>query len=355
MKGPMAHGLRSWWLVCAAVAAMSLGVTACGSSDDTASNSGAANASSDSAGTPAGKKPVSIALLASSTASYSQAENEGAKGAAKPEGGQVTVFTANLDPQKQMTQCKDAIASGKYDGILIEAVSNAGAVPCVKQAAAAGIKVVGLSNPIGPKLQVPIQVPELSGQVVLDYNNVGRTAGRMVKAVCAGKDPCQVVFMIAVPGFPASEAYKAALQAEIKSAPNIRIVQTYPTGYGDLSKAKAALQDALVKYPKLSVVISDAGWLGGAEQLIKDDGLTDQVKAIATGGSKVSIEAVRSGAQHGDIPYLPRTTAETATKMLIEAVRGEKIEQPAIDALTLSPLGRTGITKENAGSFQAQW
>jgi len=79
------------------------------------------------------------------------------------------------------------------------------------------------------------------------------------------------------------------------------------------------------------------------------------VKAIATGGSKVGIEAVRSGAQYGDIPYLPRTTAETATKMLIQAVRGEQIDQPAIDALTLSPLGRTGITKENADGFEPQW
>lgn len=326
---------------------MSLAVAGCGNSQDGSASSGAGGKGS--------KDPVSIALLASSGASYSQAENKGAETAAKAAGGHVTVFTADLDPQKQMTQCKDAIASGKYKGILIEAVSSAGAVPCAKLAAAAGIKVVGLSNPIGAKLQVPIQVPEVSGQVVQDHENVGHTAGRMVKDVCKGKDPCQVAFMIAVPGFPPSESYKDGLNEEIKNAPNIKIVQTYPTGYGDLSKAKAALQDALVKYPKLSVVVSDADWLGGAEQLVKDEGLTDQVAFIGTGGSKVGTAAVVSGAQYGDIPYLPRTTAEVATKMLIKAVRGEKLGTPAIDAVALSPLGRTGIVKKTAETFQAQW
>ncbi|WP_329537426.1 sugar ABC transporter substrate-binding protein (plasmid) [Streptomyces sp. NBC_01450] len=349
MKRSTGRRLRSWWLVCASVTTMSLAVAACGNSEDSSS------ASSGGTGGKGSKDPVSIALLASSGASYSQAENKGAEAVAKAAGGSVTVFTADLDPQKQMTQCKDAIASGKYKGILIEAVSSAAAVPCAKLAAAAGIKVVGLSNPIGPKLQVPIQVPEVSGQVVQDHDKVGRTAGRMVKDVCKDKDPCQVVFMIAVPGFPASEAYKAGLNEEIESAPNIKIVQTYPTGYGDLSKAKAALQDALVKYPKLSVVTSDADWLGGAEQLVKDEGLTDQVTFIGTGGSRVGTDAVRSGAQYGDIPYLPRTTAGVATKMLIKAVRGEKLDEPAIDAVTLSPLGRIGIVKKTAETFKAQW
>ncbi|WP_405865688.1 MULTISPECIES: sugar ABC transporter substrate-binding protein [unclassified Streptomyces] len=348
MKRSKGRGLHTWWLVCAGVATMSLAVAACGNNEDS-------SAASSGTGGKGSKVPVSIALLASTAASYSQAENKGAEAVAKAAGGSVTVFTADLDPQKQMTQCKDAIASGKYKGILIEAVSSAAAVPCAKLAAAAGIKVVGLSNPIGPKLQVPIQVPEVSGQVVQDHDKVGRTAGRMVKDACKGKDPCQVVFMIAVPGFPPSESYKAGLNEEIKSAPNIKIVQTYPTGYGDLSKAKAALQDALVKYPKLSVVTSDADWLGGAEQLVKDEGLTDQVRFIGTGGSKVGTDAVRSGAQYGDIPYLPRTTAGVATKMLIKAMRGEKLDEPAIDALTLSPFGRTGIVKKNAETFKAQW
>ncbi|MGW2051886.1 hypothetical protein ACWCPF_43205 [Streptomyces sp. NPDC001858] len=64
---------------------------------------------------------------------------------------------------------------------------------------------------------------------------------------------------------------------------------------------------------------------------------------------------VRRGARYGDIPYLPRTTAEVATRMLIKAMQREKLDEPAIDAVTLSPSGRTGIVKKNAEAFEAQW
>jgi ABC-type sugar transport system substrate-binding protein len=336
MRTPTHRGL----VACAVGVVLGLGLGACGEA------SSATSGSKD--------EPISIAFLGSSNGSYEDSLVDGATSVAEAEGGSVTSFIADLDPQKQTSQCLDAIASQKYQGLLIETVSNAAIVSCVQRAAAAGLKVVGVSNPLGPKLQVAVQLDEVSGQVVLDYERAGSTAGKLMEQACGGTD-CKVAFMIAVPGFPASEVYKSAFEKEIESHPNIRVVQTYPTGYGDLSKAKAALQDALIKHPDLRGVVSDAGWLAGAEELLRERGLTDQVKVVAGGGATLGIEAIKQGRQYGDVPYLPMTMGKTATDMIVKAIRGEQIEEPSVDAATLSKFASSGVTMENVDEFEPEW
>jgi ribose transport system substrate-binding protein len=67
-------------------------------------------------------------------------------------GIKITEFDAQFDPAKQTAQMQDAIASGKYKGIILVALTGAGAIPDVQAALDAGIQVVGLNQVIGEDL-----------------------------------------------------------------------------------------------------------------------------------------------------------------------------------------------------------
>lgn len=190
---------------------------------------------------------------------------------------------------------------------------------------------------------------------MIDYVAAGTTAGKLAEAACGTIAPCQVAYMIAVPGYPPSDVYKNAFETETKTHPNIQVIGTYPTGYDDISKARNALQDALVKYPKVAAVVSDAGWLAGAEQLAQERGLSRQISFIDCGGSKASIAAITSGEAYGTVPYLPQTIAEVATRMAISAVRGQPVTDRVVNASSLSPLAASGITKSDVGTFEGQY
>lgn len=130
-------------VICVAGVAVAATLVACGSTSATGAT----------------RNHVAIAVLNATPGNYTISEDTAAEATASADDATVTTFDANSNPQSQLTQCKDAITSGRYQAILLESVTSASAVPCVLQATSAGLKVVGLLDPIGPESTAALQIP----------------------------------------------------------------------------------------------------------------------------------------------------------------------------------------------------
>src|SRR5206468_1022313 len=109
----------------------------------------------------------------------------------------------NFDPATQTKQCLDAVASGRYNVIVITGVSGPTSIPCVKAAAGAKIPVVAIDLPVGnnPEAIEP-DTDGVVAQVVLTPEGNGKGVVEVTKKACAGKDPCKIVAEIAAPSDP---------------------------------------------------------------------------------------------------------------------------------------------------------
>ena len=91
-------------------------------------------------------------LSASSANTWLAASVKEMEAVANKNGINITEFDAQFDPAKQTAQLQDAIASGKYDGIVVCAIYGIGLIPDIEAAIADGIEIVVLNQVVGPDL-----------------------------------------------------------------------------------------------------------------------------------------------------------------------------------------------------------
>ena len=326
-----------------AVVAATLLAAGCGA-DDAAAPSGAPA----SAGGSADPK-VNVAYLSYAYTDYVQAEEEGLKEAVGA-GGSVRVFNANFDAQKLLKDCQDAVSSGRYNAIVLAPVDPATGKPCVAAAAAKDIPVVTVETVVGddPNALEP-QVDGVVGAVAITPDRNAEPLLQLLQQACADVNPCKVIGEVASPSDPLT----TRVVERVKEMPNVELVQTISTGYDPAAVAKA-FPDALSANPDAHVFLSIADSQALAVvPALEAAGKTDQVKLIGNGGSRLGAKAVADGVLFGSAGNWPRQMGAKAGQMLQQAVRGETIEQPGVDALALAqPLT---LTKETVGEFKPEW
>ena len=74
---------------------------------------------------------------------------EAAQAAAAANNAKLDVFDGNLDPGTQVKLLQDAVASGKYDGVILQPVYGAGLVEGAKAAIAADVAVGNIDQILG--------------------------------------------------------------------------------------------------------------------------------------------------------------------------------------------------------------
>ena len=107
------------------------------------------------------------------------------------------------DPAKQTAQLQDAIASGKYDGIVLCAIYGVGLIPDIEAAIAAGIEIVVLNQVVGADLTTSDpQVDGIAASVLAAPYRSGTRHGNLTVKACEGNDDCKVVFIYGIKGIP---------------------------------------------------------------------------------------------------------------------------------------------------------
>lgn len=291
---------------------------------------------------------------------YSQAELKAAKKHAAKLGASIQFFDGKFDGPNQVSQIQDAIASGQYDGFIINANDGNAVVQPIKQAIARKIKVICLIEPCGPnRLTQKPQIPGLTVQMGYSAAEEGRILSSLFIKGCRKYRPqnqrCEIALLPGSTTIPIDSTRVKSVRAAIKSHPNIKLVAVQPGGFLQ-EPAYRAVKNILQAHPNLAVVGSGGDQMTlGAEQAVKEAGRLGKVGLIGTAATIEGIARVRSGRWLGDTIWLPVSESKKAVEFMLAALNGKKVPSSFNDR-SLSPIGPIA-TQENLrkSNFKGEW
>ena len=341
-------GIRS--VLPVAVALMLL-LAACsnkGGTTNSASAGGASGAGAD--------KALKIAYISFAVAnSYDAPMLAAAQTVAAANNSTLTVFDGNLKPDTQYQQLQDAIASGEYDGILVQPLFGPGLVPLVKDAISKGIPIGVVDQILGSDLSTSDpQVDGLSAYVVFKQTEIGRKQGDLVVQACAqfSFNPCKVGFMYNVKVAALDQALRKTFDGVISSHPEIKVVAEGEAFYQP-QFGLSATQDMLQAQPDINVIVSADQGITGAITAVEDAKKTGKIVLIGYGGGGLGYNNIAAGVQYASVVQLPASEGRMAMEDLIAAIRTGKPSAPR-DPVDSAPDDGI-VTKDNVANFTAEW
>ena len=229
---------------------------------------------------PAAGETLELAYISFAVAnSYDAPMLAAARAAAAAGNANLTVFDGNLNPQTQTQQLQDAIASGKYDGIILQPVYGPALVPGAEQAIAAGIHIGNIDQILGAdNTTAESQVEGQLTNVVFVPSELGRKIGEMVVEACADANPCNVGYIWSVKAAALDQELKKAFDEATSVNPNIKVVAEGESFY-TTPAGLAAAQNMLAAHPDLTVITGADQAITGAVTAVKDAGRRGQGQA----------------------------------------------------------------------------
>jgi ABC-type sugar transport system substrate-binding protein len=333
--------------------AVALAVASCGDDDDSDTSGAASSGDADA-------KQVDVALLMQGITSYTGPLAKGAEEAAgSATNASIKTFSADQDPATQLRQCQDAIASGKFQAVIVNAVDNVAVVPCVKQAKQAGLTTVSAgSTPVGPDVLTPdIQVSELDGQVYSPLSQDIEVTHDLITEACeqVGEKACNIGWLAAEPAYAYSAKKLAGAKPKLKEA-GYNLVGTVKTGFDNPDGARNAVRNLYQAHPEINVIVGDDdSSMQGVVRMKKAGELPDDVLLIGDGGNKAAVQAIKDGSEFATVFYTPRTNGEAAAELAIKLARGEKVDNPNVNAFEIQTPSSGRLTQDNVDEAQAEW
>ncbi|NYI40227.1 sugar ABC transporter substrate-binding protein [Demequina lutea] len=337
------------------LAATSLALAGCSSGAASTSSPAASSPGTTSPSTsPASTTPLEIAYMSFAVAnSYDAPMLAAAQAEAASSNATLTVFDANNDPQVQFTQLQNAIASGKYQGIITQPILGPGLVSLVEQAIAKGIKVVNIDQILGADLTTDKpQVTGLSANVTFVPTTIGQQLGEQVVAACAADklDPCNVGYLYDIKASSLDIAIHKAFVAAISATPSIKVVAEGEDFFTP-AVGLTAVQNMLQSNPDMNLIAGSDQGLEGAIQALAAAKKT--VAMVGFGASEAGIAGVKSGAIFSEVAQMPASEGKLGVRALIAAIR------TGTDGGAINPvasLPNNGIvTKATATTFAPEW
>jgi len=327
-----------------AVAATAAVVSGCGDSESTAA--------ADAGG--GGEKKVRIAYTGfAASNSFSQETFRGIKEYAAEHNATATFLDANFDSAKQIAGIQDAVVSGRYDALIINANDPNGVVPALRDAIDGGLKVVAAFVPVGPDLTtLEPQVPGITSTVGETPSSTGENTGKIIVEACEGLDPCKVAYLPGSKALPLETVRTEGVMSVLEQHPNIDVVSQQEGGYTADTGLKTA-QNVLQAHRDVNVMASSDQAITGAAQAVKDAGLEGKVKLVGQGAAKQAVQAIRDGSWFGAYVYVPYSEGKKSAEFAIDAVRGKTVPK-SLNSETLSPIGPIA-TKKTLGDFAGDW
>jgi ribose transport system substrate-binding protein len=300
------------------------------------------------------EEPLRLAYLSFAVAnSYDAPMLAAAQEAAAAGGAEITVFDANNSHDAQVAQLQDAVASGEYDGIIVQPIFGAGLVTGVQAAIEAGIAVGNLDQILGEDMTTSdAQVEGLSANVVFVPSEIGRKLGELTVEACADIDPCEIGYIDAFGQIPLDISIRAAFDEAIAANPAINVV-AQDVGMFNPTQGLTAGQNMLTAQPGIDVIVGSDQAITGVLQAIDAAGLDHPVATVGYGGGALAVQDVSAGTRFATVMQMPATEGRLVVEHLIEAIRtGEPV--PGVDPV--SQLPDEGIVRaENAADFTPEW
>lgn len=313
-------------------------------------------ASSGVAGPAATPKTLELAYLSFAVAnSYDAPMLAAAQGAAAAGNAKLTVFDANLDPATQSKQLQDAVASGKFDGIVLQPLYGAGLVTGAQDAIKAGVAIGNIDQILGTdNTTAESQIEGQLANVVFVPSELGRKIGELVVKACGTADPCNVGYIFSVKAAALDTSLREAFDKATAVNPAIKVVAEGESFYTTALGLKAS-QDMLQAHPDLTVITGADQAITGAVQAVAAADLQGKVQLVGYGGGAVAFQGIASGERFGTVMQAPATEGRLGVQLFIDAIRSGK-PAPGVDVLADLPDGGV-VTKDNVQTFLplAEW
>ena len=287
---------------------------------------------------------------------YDNAILAGIESVARRSHSTVDAFFAGFDPVTQLTQCDEAVSSGRYDGLIVIAASATEIVPCVERARAAGIPVAAVDLPIGEDpTTVQPQVAGVVASVHLTAGYWGSAVTEILPQACAGLDPCDVFYLAGLASFPIDQFGLDAVQDAASATPSISLAGSGEAFY-DRDVARDVMAPVLADHPEIDVVIASGDQMAlGAEQAADQNGTS--IRIVSAGAGASALTAVREGRWLATASTLPYTEGQIVTRLLVRALRVRHSKPIGVDPVEASglPVWWTQQTLTAHPDFVGEW
>ncbi len=314
----------------ALAATLSLGLAACGGSDEgEAATGGATGGAAEAGGT--------IAVITVDPSNpYWKAEVDTAVAEAEALGYDTTVDAHNNDADKQ-NQFIDGAISKNVVAIILDPAGADESVGAVQKATDAGIPVFLVNAEISEQ--------GIAKSQIVSNNAQGATLGaeEFAKAVGAG----DYVELFGNPTDNNAQVRSDGYAEVLSQYPDLKNVQR-ETANWDRAEGKAKMEIMLSAHPDIKGVVAGNDEMAlGAIQALKDAGKLEQVKVLGFDGNQDATDAVKAGEMVATVlqPIVEGTkmAVAQADSYLKTGETGVAEEKQAIDCVL--------ITKENAGQL----
>lgn len=345
------------------LAAASIGLVAagCGSSDDNSGSSEPASGgggSSVAATTPA-KKDYHLAFFTDSLDNaYLKAGVSAGKEAAAEAGVTMDVISAGWDPNKQLSQIQDAIASQKYDALVVESID--GEVTCKVLTDASSKMIVSIYNsPICGNYTDLYTKGTVGFFGRNEYTGGQMMAEQVAKAI--GEKGTVGYISGPVQAGIVKNGTSAGIKDKLKEYPNVKLVAELDGGW-DPAKGLAATQDLLQAHPDVNGIIFGVDQMAvpAIDWMQKNNKLGD-IKIVTLGGTTEGLKLIQGGQIQASVNSLPREEAAYAVKAAVAALDKKAVDVPGWDESTKvydvlkDPQQPPLIDKSNVDSITAEW
>lgn len=268
---------------------------------------------------------------------------------------ELTVFDGNLDPNLQVTLIQDVIASGQYDGMIVQPVYGPAIYDVVGEAIEAGITVVNIDQILGDDFTSgATQLEGLSANVVFVGSILGEKFGEQAVAACASQDldPCNVAYLHDLKTSAVSIALWDAFQ-EVTAGTPVTVVAEGET-FWNPAAAQTAVADILTANSDIDAIVTSDQGLQGAALAIEAAGMSmSDFLLVGYGGSVWGQEHVADGSVFSDVLMAPATTGRLGMEAMIDALRNGN-DRGDIDPFEDFPNNGV-ITQDTADQFTGEW
>jgi ribose transport system substrate-binding protein len=234
---------------------------------------------------------------------------DGAQAEANAVGIKLITVNAQNDPAKQIAGVEDLIQK-KVPVILLNPTDSDAVANVVKEATAAGIKVISLDRGVNGA--------EVSSHIASDNVAGGKMAGEFLLQRLGGKG--NVAELLGIPGSSAARERGEGFESAIESKPGVKLVARQPADF-NRAQGLTVMENILQSNKDIQGVFAQNDEMAlGAERAIEEAGLKN-VAVIGFDATPDAVAAVKAGKLAATVQQKPELIGKMGVdtaKLLIE-------------------------------------
>ena len=240
--------------------------------------------------------------------------SENLRSAVEAAGGTVIIVDSQNEIAKQISDIEDLLSQG-IDYLVINPVDEAGIVPAVEAANAAGVPVVTIDRASGGG--------EVAAHITFDNYRAGYDAGVYIAEQHGGVG--QVAQLEGQAGTSVARERGQGFRDAIAQYPDMEVVFEQPTDWST-DAGLSATEDLLVAFPDVVGIWAHAdAIIMGAVQALQDAGLNDQVTTVGMGMYGGGPESIAAGGLDSSWELFPALLGTAAGKAVVAMAAGDEV------------------------------